>query len=305
MNDLLKTARLGEKRLLAASLRFVGANLLKTEARNTRHFREWFRCPMSYARIMELPLTMHLLDAQPDERILDVSSPKLLALYYALYGYKHVVAADVEDYFVGDFDVFRRRSGIQLETAVFDAAKRIPYPDGHFDKIFSISVLEHIPGNGDTLATAEMVRALKSGGSLVLTLPAFSTYTEEWLATKDFYWNTVRNGDGRAFFQRRYDQKAVLTRISVPGAKLAEVVLVAEKPLADAHLDSSGKMLHNCYYVDRLPSARLIRKWGRRLSVLPFTTYLAEKIASSNCHYLTDDWNDPNIRQVVLKLTRE
>jgi SAM-dependent methyltransferase len=260
---------------------------------------------MNYTRIIEVPLTLQLLNPNRTDRILDVSSPKLLGLYLARRGFSNTVVADLEDYFVGDFDIYRKRCGVRIDPSVFDATKSIPFPDDYFDKIFSISVLEHIPSSGDTLAIREMLRVLKPDGSIVITLPAFSEYTEEWADAKDVYWPSVGDASGKVFYQRRYDSEAASSRLSVVGARHDQVILVAERPLAEAHLDPSGKMLHNSYFVDRIRSSRLIQKWGYRAKLLPLTTYLAERIASAKCHYLTDDWNDPNIRQVVIKIVKD
>jgi SAM-dependent methyltransferase len=305
--DLLDSTRRAEINILGEAVRFIGSNAMKAEVRQTRHFREWFRCPMNYVRIIELPLTLQLLNPRRTDRILDVSSPKLLALYLARRGFGNTVAADLEEYFVGDFDIYRKYCGTLIDTSVFDAAKIIPFPNDHFDKIFSISVLEHIPNGGDILAVKEMLRVLKPGGSIVITLPAFPVYTEEWIDadTNDVYWSSDRDRSGKVFYQRRYDYEAVSSRMGVAGARQDQLILVAERPLAEPHLDATGKMLHNSYFLDRIRLSRLICNWGHRAKVLPFTAYLAERIASGRCHYLTDDWNDPNIRQVALKIVKD
>lgn len=186
---------------------------------------------MNYARQMEIPLTDEMLKPQPRESILDVSSPKLLSLYYADNGID-VVAGDLEDYFVSDMRNLKigLRENANLSTSVFDATERIPYPDSSFDKAFSISVLEHIPSNGDIKALQEISRVLKINGRLAITLPAFKTYVEEW-TTSDFYWKSIADNQGRTFFQRRYDQKRLQELIdSCLTMSLVELVLVAEHP---------------------------------------------------------------------------
>ncbi|MCF7732359.1 MAG: class I SAM-dependent methyltransferase [Akkermansiaceae bacterium] len=140
---------------------------------------------------------------------MNVSKPLIPVSKFPING---VVAADLEDYFVGDFEIYKQYAKLPLRTAVFDAARHIPYPDSHFDRMFSVSVLEHIPGNGDTLALQEMLRVLKPSGSLVITLPAFTHYVEEW-SVAEHYWETVRNEKGETFFQRRYDQERLGRRM--------------------------------------------------------------------------------------------
>ena len=186
---------------------------------------------MNYARQMEIPLTDEMLKPQPRESILDVSSPKLLSLYYADNGID-VVAGDLEDYFVSDMRNLKigLRENASISTSVFDATERIPFPDSSFDKAFSISVLEHIPSNGDIKALQEISRVLKINGRLAITLPAFKTYVEEW-TTSDFYWKSIADNQGRTFFQRRYDQKRLQELIdSCLTMSLVELVLVAEHP---------------------------------------------------------------------------
>jgi SAM-dependent methyltransferase len=281
-------------------MRFVMGNLLRGPIRNTKHFRGWFHTPMNYARIMELPLTLLLLQATKNEAILDVSSPKLLALYYALMGCRGVVTADLEDYFVSDFETYKEHANLTIKTAVFDAAREIPYPDSHFDKIFSVSVLEHIPNNGDILAMREMLRVLKPSGSLVITLPAFTHYVEEWISSKNYWKSAEKNG--KTFYQRRYDEHTLLKNFSILGSVIQELILIAESPIEPPRIGENGMMLHNSYYINKVPTAHLLKALGRLR--IPFVRYLAELNVSRKCHYLTTDWTDPNIRQVVVKMTK-
>ena len=189
---LMKQARATQRRMAYAVFGFVSKNVWDSRMRATRHFREWYLRPMNYARIMELPLTHLLLDPKIGERILDVSSPKLLALYYALNnppgpGPKwQIVTCDMEDYFINDFEVYKTKLGLNVEPRVIDATQPIPFPEDHFDKIFSVSVLEHIPDEGDSRAVEQMLRVMRPGpsGAMVLTLPAATTYMEEWLSEK-------------------------------------------------------------------------------------------------------------------------
>ena len=64
-------------------------------------------------------------------------------------------------------------------------------------------------------------------------------------------------------------------------------------------------MLHNSYYIDRVRMARLLQRIGRRICRLPFMGYLAESLVSRKSYYLTSDWSDPNIRQVVVSIRKQ
>jgi len=303
--QLLKAARRTQGRLLRGTVWFLLRNLHESAVRNTRHFREWYHCPMNYARIMELPLTMLLLNAARADRVLDVSSPKLLSVCYSRWGFRHLVAADIEDYFIRDFGVYRELCGLEVATSLFDATKAIPFPEGHFDKAFSVSVLEHIPHDGDRRALTEIMRVLRDDGRLVITLPAFPHYVEEWISPHRIYWQSIANAEGKVFYQRRYDKAALRERLSVDGARIEETILIAEKPVDQPRLSDDGMMLHNHYYIDHVRMARLLRKLGRRNPRLPLMGYLAESLVSRKCHYLTSDWSDPNIRQVAVSIRKQ
>ena len=299
----VEEVRRAERLLRNRAIRFVLGNLFRSHIRRTRHFREWFKFPMNYARIMELPLTLLLLKARKEDLILDVSSPKLLALCFALNGYDRVVAADLEDYFVKDFETYKKWSNLSIKTSVFDAASKIPFPSSYFDKIYSVSVLEHIPYNGDALALQEMLRVLKPSGTIVITLPAFTYYVEEWMVGNP-YWQSVQNERNETFFQRRYDEESLKKLCSIQGATTEEVLLIAEKPIDQPKIGENGIMLHNSYLIDKVLIAHWINVLGRRLKFLPFTRYLSELVVSRRSHYLTADWGDPNIRQVAVKISK-
>ena len=217
---------------------------------------------MNYARIMELPLTLLMLKADRAERILDVSSPKLLSLCYGRWGFQGLVAADIEDYFVRDFEAYKEHCGLQVATALFDATRPIPFPEGHFHKAFSVSALEHIPHDGDRQAVSQIMRVLGEAGRLVITLPAFPEYVEEWVSPDRIYWHSISNAEGKVFYQRRYDRSALHDRLSVEDAQIEEAVLIAEKPVERPRLGDDGMMLHNSYYIDRVPMARFMRALG-------------------------------------------
>ena len=191
----------------------LGARGLRTAPRREAFWRVWM--PLDIDRVHELPWTGRaVMDARP-ERVLDLSSPKLLACWLAEHSGAEIVATDLWEAEVETWrDLVakadpggRRFSRLRLEVA---DATRLPYPDASFDAVYSVSVIEHIPGDGDSAAMAEIERVLRPGGVAALTFPYRAGYFEEFVE-HDLYGQRY---DGTPiFFYRHYDDAAVDARL--------------------------------------------------------------------------------------------
>lgn len=276
-------------------------NIFKEDVRQTNHFREWLRVPMNYPRIMELPLTLELLDLNYNHSILDISSPKLLSLYLAEIGFKKITISDIEDYFIKDFASYLKAFNLSAKLDIFDA-RNIPYKNNTFDKVFSISVLEHIPDLGDVEVVQEVFRVLKPGGCFVFTLPAYHTYLEEWLKEATFYWTSKKNQEGSTFYQRRYDYDSLQKRFKNLGFEIQDIVFIAEHPIQPPTQNDNGMLLHNTYYIENLWQLKIVKRLF--LKQIPLLRYFVYRLLSKRYHYLTRNPSDNNIRQVAIKLFR-
>ena len=58
--------------------------------------------------------------------------------------------------------------------------RKLSYPDDSFDAAFSVSVIEHIPDQGDTAAVRELLRVVKPGGVVIITTP-YDTAYRPWM----------------------------------------------------------------------------------------------------------------------------
>jgi ubiquinone/menaquinone biosynthesis C-methylase UbiE len=271
---------------------------------HTRHFKEWYELPMNYVRIMELPLTFELLDAEKEHKILDISSPKLLSLYMSINGYRNLTISDIEDYFVEDFKRYSEEFSLAPDIAVFDA-KTIPYQTNTFDRAFSVSVLEHVPHQGDVNILKEVARVLKPGGIFICTLPAYKIYLEEWIKNNFIYWETHTNAEGAKFYQRRYDDASIDQRFANLGLDIKEIIYIAEHPIKEPEVNENGMLMHNIYYLEELKLTKLLKKISKKLQKkVPILPYLAHRHCSQRYQYLTKDSKDPNIRQVAIKLQK-
>ena len=111
---------------------------------------------------------------------------------------------------------FCRRRGFSLLAAGDLTA--LPYRTAAFDTVLSCDVLEHVAD--DHLGLAEMVRTLRPGGHLVLTLPAHA-----------FLWS---EHDEALAHRRRYSARQVRKMLEEAGlevVKLSPVVTVAFLPI--------------------------------------------------------------------------
>jgi SAM-dependent methyltransferase len=160
--------------------------------------------PLDPSRYLELPETMRELGARSGERVLDLASPKLLALTLARDGVEVVSVDQLE----AEIDAWRKlTTGEPRLTLQVGDGRALPFEEASFDQAYSVSVLEHIPEPGDEEALRELARVTRPGGRVVVTLPYTDTYREDWREAPVY---ADQGGtEGRHFFQRWYDAARV------------------------------------------------------------------------------------------------
>jgi SAM-dependent methyltransferase len=106
-------------------------------------------------------------------------------------------------------------------------ARSFSYADASFDRVFSISVLEHIPDGGDSQAMREIARVLRPGGIVTISVPFDATgYAEEYLQGAVYERQSIGS---RTFYQRRYDLASLHARLIAPsGLSLLETTFFGE-----------------------------------------------------------------------------
>jgi glycosyltransferase involved in cell wall biosynthesis/SAM-dependent methyltransferase len=142
-----------------------------------------------------------------DGPCLDVSSPKLLMSLLQHEGRGDWIGIDL---FASEVESWRQVDpSLRLEV---DDATALSFPSDSFERCACISVIEHIPGNGDAVAMSEIWRVLKPGGVLHLT-------TNVALAAKDVFVDkpvygeaSWPEGDG-IFFERQYSPQTLEERL--------------------------------------------------------------------------------------------
>ena len=198
-------------------------------------------------------------------RILDVASPKCFGLYLAFHFDVEIHLTDVDEPTVREAQVLwaaiRDRARGKAVFSVADA-RSLRYAE-EFDAVYSMSVIEHVEGrSGDSDALKELVRVLKPGGMLVVTVAFGREYVEQ--ERVGLQGAARKTGDQhRYFFQRIYTPRAARERIlgAVRGANLIQAVTVSRKDPAAARLYrrvSSG-LQGICGWLNPLLSAALNR----------------------------------------------
>jgi len=197
--------------------------------------------PVEYIRCAETRYILQHLDLGPGQRVLDIGSPKLLSLFLAARLRAEVHATDLVDYFFERYAVYSRvalgRDQSRYHMGREDA-RSLTFPSEHFERVFSISAVEHIPDEGDSRAMREIGRVLAPGGIACLTVPwSDHGYLEEFKrrGDPDAYW--AAGAGETVFFQRAYDRDMLERRLVQPsGLTLVDLSFWGERTVAVEHV---------------------------------------------------------------------
>lgn len=134
--------------------------------------RQVFKSRLGIIRFLEYSLTMRYLALEPWMRVLDIGSNYRPFPLWVLSRGCHVYPTDTPEseqelqrYWKHSFACQNRE---RFHPQVQDG-RQLTYPDGFFDRLTCISVIEHIPE--DEKVAVEIGRVLCSGGRAVLTFP--------------------------------------------------------------------------------------------------------------------------------------
>lgn len=190
--------------------------------------------PIGYWRFPVFGATVHALGELPaGSRVLDIGSPKLLSLYFSLVKGYRMWATDLQDQAINrryarQFNEYRfRRHPEGAYTPEFQNGRHLDYDNASFDSVYSLSVIEHIPGSGDSACSAEICRVLRPGGKAVIEVPfasrARDTYVRRCVYGREY-------GSEPLFYQRHYDPTTLHERLIAPsGMRLVEGWVLSER----------------------------------------------------------------------------
>jgi SAM-dependent methyltransferase len=92
--------------------------------------------------------------------------------------------ATVSEWFAAMRDEGSVPAGAEADVKQGDA-RDLPFPAGEFDRIVAAEVLEHIPDDG--AAIAELVRVLRPGGTIAVTVPRWLPEKVCWALSDEYH----------------------------------------------------------------------------------------------------------------------
>ena len=172
--------------------------------------------PVSYWRSVEFPYVWRSLTQTAGARVLDLGSPKDLAAMLARHRGYEVVATDILPEAIELSRRYAAAQGLEgrgpgrVHSEVQDG-RALTYADASFDAAYSVSVLEHIPDGGDSIAIRELIRVVRPGGLVVVTVPFDRAYRETFVEGPVYERKPA--GSERIFFERHYDRETLAARL--------------------------------------------------------------------------------------------
>jgi SAM-dependent methyltransferase len=154
------------------------------------------------------------LDLRAGDRLLDLGCGLGRHTYEALVKGADVVSCDMA---YAELASIRDTSPMLVDDGLFDPSllhvqvrgdgTRLPFPDASFDKVIASEVLEHVPD--DAAAYDELMRILRPGGTIAVTVPAWLPETICWKLSDEYHAPAVEGGHVRIYTEKQVRRKLV------------------------------------------------------------------------------------------------
>jgi cyclopropane fatty-acyl-phospholipid synthase-like methyltransferase len=193
----------------------------------------WCLRGVNYWRYVEYPWVVNNLSIIREQKLLDVgsSSCSLLPLLLASKRENLIFVTDLDDHVLQHIKLaIKLGLGDEIKTGRFVVEKQdvtaLTYQEQAFDRVTAVSLLEHIPDQGDTKAVKEISRVLKPGGLALITVPYNYRYKETFVNKRVY--ERAYSGEP-VFYQRHYDSVSLMERLIEPsGLKVKKVEYFGE-----------------------------------------------------------------------------
>lgn len=123
-------------------------------------------------------LIYQLLDPQETDVILDIGCASGRQLFLLAPRIKEGFGMDIAKSFIDKAVEVKAKKGFANLNFVQAVVEEIPFPDNFFDKVICGEVLEHVVDKD--VALRELLRVLKPGGALVVTVPNLNGDATLW-----------------------------------------------------------------------------------------------------------------------------
>ena len=216
---------------MASEVKSLAARATKTLPRGSvayKNARQHITRPVDYMRFAEFEAMLRGLGDLSEKRILDIASPQWFSLCLAAsnpnatFVYVNITEDELDPY-----REIARHLGLTNIAYEKGDARALKHDSGSFDRVISISVIEHIyPERGGALAALKEVRRLlPPNGKLLLTVPCKAKRNVVFKEGPVH----ERATSGRNFYAREYDLAMFNELIAGSGLALHEQLLVGER----------------------------------------------------------------------------
>jgi ubiquinone/menaquinone biosynthesis C-methylase UbiE len=163
--------------------------------------------PVDYHRYAEFKGVIKSLHLSPGLKVLDIGSPQWFVLFLAKnhpdieFHYSNILFPET-----GPYEKIAKAIGLKNLHYHISDVKHLPFKENWFDKVISISVIEHIfpAEGGDDMALQEISRVLKATNDCIITIPFKDKAGLMYINGPVF----ERKSRGRNFFARLYDEES-------------------------------------------------------------------------------------------------
>ena len=208
---------------------------------------------IDYMRYAEFSGIYTRLSLKLGQRVLDVSSPQWFTIFLA-HKYPHV-HFDYINIIDSEIKLYRKICdicGIPNIQYHREDVRCLSFNDHIFDKVVTISVLEHIypEKDGDVKALTEIKRVLKPEGEILLTVPYKEKGNIVYIEGSVY----ERESKEKNFFAREYDQEMFNRMVKNSGFIPQHINYICEKTGAlslDYYQWGPGKLFWYAKYISK------------------------------------------------------